>query len=152
MKTGLIISLLMTAILAHAETDEVTTVLCRNILKAPRPRGISIEDCYNQAKTILKPDAKNPGSLERYIELAGSNKTVNKQCVDFFKDVGVETKKAGLRDEVLFPDASTKQGESRATLDEANYFYGECVALDTKNKETIKPATDGASAPAAHAK
>lgn len=156
MKTYALSFILIMPLAALAETDQVTTVLCRPVLKVQRPGikspGATPTTCYDQAKKLLAHDKKNPGNLAVYLELAKKDKTVDKACVDFFRDAASEITKAGLQDDFTFEEMSKDKGESRATLDEAFYFYNECETLEAKTKKSATPAPADEAASAAKAK
>lgn len=144
MKSSLISSLLILSTFAQAtETSEANTIQCRPFGKILRPRGVAIETCYNDAKKLIKDKAPNDGSFEVYKNVL-KNDAANSACAIFLESLNQTYKESEFRDNDLFEN----KGHSRATLDEAFYFYTECEVL----AKSVKPADSGASVPAAQSK
>lgn len=144
MKSILISSLLILSICAQAaETSEANSVECRPFGKILRPRGVTIETCYNDAKKLIKDQKPNEGSFEVYKGMLKKN-DANSACATFLDSLNQTYKDSEFRDNDIFEN----KGHKRATLDEAYYFYNECDVL----AKSAKPAEPAASAIAPQSK
>lgn len=144
MKSILISSLLVLSFLVEAaETSEVNSVQCRPFGKILRPRGVTIEVCYNDAKKLIKDQTPNEGSFEVYKGLLKKEDKTS-ACATFLESLNQTYKESEFRDNDIFEN----KGHKRATLDEAYYFYNECDVL----AKSAKPAEPAASSTAPQSK
>lgn len=119
-----------TAFAAEEKSDTKTIIVCRNLSKIIKPKGITPDGCYDQARDYLKEKGIKimTGSYQAYFALSGEDKSQD-VCRNFLKDVVISTQKVELEEaKMLF------EGDRAQSLDQAYYSYQSCMDREKEMK------------------
>lgn len=118
------------AFAAETKPDLNTIKVCRRMGAVLKPKGITSDACYNQAKKFLKEKKVQvmAGSYQAYFALAEKDKTQT-VCYNFFKELVQSTQEFELEDaKMLF------ENDKGQSLDQSYFSYQTCADNDKKLK------------------
>lgn len=116
---------LVTSSVALADTaaDVKTIKVCQRLQKIAKPKGITQDKCYGQAKDYLQKNSIKimTGSYQAYFALSSEDK-MQATCASFLKAVVASTKEQELDEaKELF------ENDKAQSLDQAYYSYQQCM-------------------------